>query len=86
MRVRPNFRIFATRRSISLTRSPYSVPGSIRFTVAVGALFDRLRPSDGAITELGAAQLAAQRVALVAAHRAGDLHVDLRDRVRARAP
>src|SRR3954462_13687598 len=57
--MRPNVRIFAKRRSISLTRSPYSEPGAMRFTVAVGALFDRLRPSDGEITAFGADQFAA---------------------------
>src|SRR6185369_12443438 len=56
---RPVRMIFANRRSSSLTRSPYSVPGVIRLTVADGALFDRGRPRDGAIAEFGAAQFAA---------------------------
>ena len=55
---------FASRRSSSLTRSPYNVPGVIRFTVAVGALFDRFRPSDGAMAEFGAAQFAASSAPL----------------------
>src|SRR5215471_17787174 len=59
LRVRPKRRIFANRKSSSLTRSPYNVPGVIRLTVAVGALLDSGRPSDGMMTALGAAQLAA---------------------------
>src|SRR5215831_7025652 len=59
VRQRPNRMFFASRRSSSLTRSPYCVPGSIRLTVADGALSERLRPSEGAIAELGAAQFAA---------------------------
>src|SRR5215475_6014245 len=50
---------FASRRSSSLTRSPYNVPGVIRLTVADGALFERFLPSDGEIAEFGAAQFAA---------------------------
>src|SRR5438128_12489932 len=60
VRDRPNFRIFAKRKSSSLTRSPYNVPGAIRLTVAVGALFDRFLPRDWEMTEFGAAQLAAR--------------------------
>ena len=51
---------FPNRRSSSLTRSPYNVPGVIRFTVADGALFDRFRPRDFEISEFGAAQFAAR--------------------------
>src|SRR6185436_16946298 len=59
VRVRPNFRIFASRTSTSFTRSPYSVPGSMRLIVALTPLFDRLRPSAGAMMALDAAQFAA---------------------------
>src|SRR5215510_4615882 len=45
VRVRPKRRIFANRMSTSLTRSPYSVPGSTRLTVTFGALFANGRPS-----------------------------------------
>src|SRR5215471_1611543 len=66
---RPMRMFFASRRSSSLTRSPYSVPGTIRLTVADGALFERFRPRDGEIAELGAAQFAP--------HCRADLHIYL---------
>src|ERR1051325_1629271 len=62
--MRPKRMFFASRRSSSLTRSPYSVPGSTRLTVADGALRERFLPRDGAIAELGAAQFAASEAPL----------------------
>src|SRR6185295_5946675 len=64
VRQRPKRMFFASRRSSSLTRSPYSVPGSIRLTVADGALLDRFLPREGEMAELGAAQFAASEAPL----------------------
>ncbi|MNC89359.1 hypothetical protein D3C83_52810 [compost metagenome] len=60
VRVRPNLRILAKRRSNWLTRSPYSVPGSIRLTVIVfpaTPAYGRFSPT---VAEFGAAQFAAR--------------------------
>src|SRR6187455_2788188 len=58
-RVRPNRSTFAKRMSTWLTRSPYRVPGSMRFTVIVGLP----RPANGrfrpTVALFGALQLAA---------------------------
>ena len=64
-----------------MTRSPYSVPGVIRLTVAVGASFDRGRPSDGAMAAFGAAQFAASGAPWSLRKVPRDQHVDLRKRV-----
>src|SRR4029450_2480852 len=53
--VRPNLRILAKRRSNSFTRSPYIAPGSIRFTLIFGALFESGRPSVKAASAVGTA-------------------------------
>jgi hypothetical protein len=59
VRVRPNRRIFANRRSISLTRSPQTSPGAVRLTVTLPlAPAARLRPRMGAMTLLLNAKLA----------------------------
>src|SRR5207244_9818204 len=59
-RLRPNLMIFAARRSSSLILLPYNVPAGIRLTVTLGALPDRLRPSDGATTAFATVKFAAR--------------------------
>src|SRR5688500_9295601 len=60
VRVRPNRRILAKRRSNWLTRSPYNVPGSIRLTLIVVPPMPangRFKPT---VAVFGAVQLAAR--------------------------
>src|SRR5262245_26300294 len=52
-RVPANRKILPNRRSSWLNRLSYSEPGATTSTVVFCALPERLRPSDGAITEFG---------------------------------
>ena len=58
VRVVPRRRILAKRRSSWFRPFPYMVLGSMRLTVALAALLESGRPSDGAITAFDAAQSA----------------------------